>query len=47
MYDRPFQALGGVDGGNDQEILIQAGRPGQVGGRDRRVQGQLGDRVVQ
>ena len=47
VHDRPFQALAGVDGGNGQVVLIEAGRAGQVGCGDRRIQGQLGERVVQ
>ena len=47
VHDRPLQALGGVDGGDGQVVLVQAGRSGQVGGGHRRVQGQLGERVVQ
>ena len=47
MHDRPFQAFGGVDGGDGQVVLLQPGRPGQVGTGDRRIQGQLGQRIMQ
>src|SRR5580704_12359094 len=42
VHDGPFQALGGVDGGDGQVVLVQAGWTGQIGAGDRRVQGQFG-----
>src|SRR5690606_2627578 len=43
MHDVPFAALGRVDGAEDEVILLQAGRAGQVGGGGRRVDRQLSD----
>ncbi len=39
---RPFLALGGMDGRQDEVVLVEDGRPGLVAGRIRRVERQLG-----
>ena len=37
VHDGPFQALGGVDGGDGEVVLVQPGRAGQVRAGHRRV----------
>ena len=41
--DLPLAALGRVDGGQDEPVLVEQGRAGQVGGGRRRVEGEVAD----
>ncbi len=41
--DVPLAALGRVDGGQDEPVLVEQGRAGQVGGGPGRVEGEVAD----
>ena len=43
---RPFLSLGRMDGGEDEIVLIQVRRPGQVAGGVRRIKRQLGEELL-
>ena len=41
VNDVPLAALGGVDSGKDNILLVQERRPGQVSGGHGRIEGQI------
>ena len=43
----PLEALGGVDRGKHQIVLVEVRRAGEVRARDRRIEHQLGDEVAE
>src|SRR5262245_62172309 len=46
MHDVPLTAFGGVDSAQDQIVLVQQRRTGQIAGRGGRVECQLGEETT-
>src|SRR6185437_1414272 len=42
----PLHALGGVDGGKDEIVLVEGGTAGEVAGGVRRIEGELGQEAL-
>ena len=43
----PFETFGGVDGAEDEVVVVELGRAGEVGARLRRVERELGRELLE